>query len=141
LSKRSAKADRRARAIWRSGLLVLIFNTKPRYFVETIAFFSFYKDPEARPLWKTSTNCIFRIVNGSVVMKPPQMKPPQKTRLNEWLLGSTIMCPRCGCIWLVPALQHGENYRCRQCGCDVPRGSSDQAKPDSFKTGITELQQ
>src|SRR5690242_12781751 len=47
------------------------------------------------------------------------MRVENQTRFNEWLLGSTILCQSCGCLWLVPAAQHEDRYTCRQCGSDV----------------------
>lgn len=69
------------------------------------------------------------------------MKPAKSTKMNEWLLGSTVMCPTCGCLWLVPALQGGERYHCRQCGCEVPNNRPVKSQSDSGKTRITELRQ
>jgi hypothetical protein len=44
----------------------------------------------------------------------------KQIRFNEWLLGSTILCQSCGCLWLVPvAAQAAESYVCRQCGSTV----------------------
>ena len=40
-------------------------------------------------------------------------------RIREWLLGSTILCQSCGCLWLVPAAQKDDSYLCRQCGSQV----------------------
>jgi len=47
------------------------------------------------------------------------MRVEREIKLNEWLLGSTILCQSCGCLWLVPAPQIGETYACRQCGTAV----------------------
>jgi uncharacterized paraquat-inducible protein A len=47
------------------------------------------------------------------------MKVEKQRGFNEWLLGSTILCQSCGCLWLVPAAQSGDNYICRQCGTEV----------------------
>lgn len=44
------------------------------------------------------------------------MRVEQQIRFNEWLLGSTILCQSCGCLWLVPAAQKEDSYSCRQCG-------------------------
>jgi len=44
------------------------------------------------------------------------MRVEKQIRFNEWLLGSTILCDSCGCLWLVPAAQKQDSYRCRQCG-------------------------
>ena len=38
------------------------------------------------------------------------MRIEKQIRFNEWLLGSTILCQSCGCLWLVPAAQKDENY-------------------------------
>ena len=58
-------------------------------------------------------------------------------RFNEWLLGSTILCQSCGCLWLVPAAQKDDNYLCRQCGSEVnskPRpATSEQAGKGSSR--------
>jgi uncharacterized paraquat-inducible protein A len=47
------------------------------------------------------------------------MRVEKNVRLNEWLLGSTILCQSCGCLWLVPAAQNEDRYMCRQCGSEV----------------------
>jgi ribosomal protein S27AE len=47
------------------------------------------------------------------------MRVEKEIRFNEWLLGSTILCQSCGCLWLVPAAQHQDRYICRQCGSEV----------------------
>ena len=47
------------------------------------------------------------------------MSIEKQTRFNEWLLGSTILCHSCGCLWLVPAAQKEDSYLCRQCGSQV----------------------
>jgi len=47
------------------------------------------------------------------------MRVEKQIRFNEWLLGSTILCQSCGCLWLVPAAQQAEKYLCRQCGSTV----------------------
>ena len=47
------------------------------------------------------------------------MRVEKQIRFNEWLLGSTILCQSCGCLWLVPAAQRQDRYRCRQCGSEV----------------------
>gem|GEM_PF-794380 len=47
------------------------------------------------------------------------MKAEREIARNEWLLGSTILCESCGCLWLVPAAKQGESYQCRQCGGEV----------------------
>ena len=47
------------------------------------------------------------------------MRVEKNVRLNEWLLGSTILCQSCGCLWLVPAAQSEDRYTCRQCGSEV----------------------
>jgi uncharacterized paraquat-inducible protein A len=47
------------------------------------------------------------------------MRVENQIRFNEWLLGSTILCESCGCLWLVPAAQQEERYVCRQCGSEV----------------------
>jgi uncharacterized paraquat-inducible protein A len=44
------------------------------------------------------------------------MRVEKQIRFNEWLLGSTILCQSCGCLWLVPAAQQNDSYSCRQCG-------------------------
>jgi len=38
---------------------------------------------------------------------------------SHWLLGSTILCDSCGCLWLVPAAQKQDSYLCRQCGSEA----------------------
>ena len=47
------------------------------------------------------------------------MRVENQIRFNEWLLGSTILCHSCGCLWLVPAAQKQDSYLCRQCGSEV----------------------
>lgn len=47
------------------------------------------------------------------------MRLEKELRFNEWLHGSTILCQSCGCLWLVPAAQKEDRYRCRQCGSEV----------------------
>ena len=58
------------------------------------------------------------------------MRVENQIRFNEWLLGSTILCQSCGCLWLVPTGQKDDSYLCRQCGSPVntkPKSmSSDQ---------------
>jgi uncharacterized paraquat-inducible protein A len=39
--------------------------------------------------------------------------------LSEWLLGSTVLCHSCGCLWLIPSAQSLDSYRCRQCGTEI----------------------
>lgn len=48
-----------------------------------------------------------------------KMRVENQIRFNEWLLGSTILCQSCGCLWLVPAAQNEDRYTCRQCGSEV----------------------
>ena len=62
------------------------------------------------------------------------MRVENQIRFNEWLLGSTILCQSCGCLWLVPAAQATETYLCRQCGSNVttkinPNAGDSRAKP------------
>lgn len=47
------------------------------------------------------------------------MRVEKEIRFNEWLLGSTILCQSCGCLWLVPAAEREDRYVCRQCGSEV----------------------
>jgi len=47
------------------------------------------------------------------------MRIEKQIRFNEWLLGSTILCQSCGCLWLVPAAEKDDSYLCRQCGSKV----------------------
>jgi len=47
------------------------------------------------------------------------MRVENQIGLNEWLLGSTVLCKSCGCLWLVPSPQAGDTYLCRQCGSPV----------------------
>ena len=47
------------------------------------------------------------------------MRVENQIRFNEWLLGSTILCQSCGCLWLVPAAHNDDRYVCRQCGSEV----------------------
>ena len=57
------------------------------------------------------------------------MRIEKQIRFNEWLLGSTILCQSCGCLWLVPAAQQQDSYKCRQCGSTVANN------PDGAMTG------
>jgi uncharacterized paraquat-inducible protein A len=60
------------------------------------------------------------------------MKVENEIGLNEWLLGSTILCQSCGCLWLVPAAKSGDTYQCRQCGSQVntkEKSAGDSEKP------------
>jgi len=59
------------------------------------------------------------------------MRVENHIRFNEWLLGSTILCHSCGCLWLVPAAQKQDSYLCRQCGSEVTSNS----KPISGEQG------
>jgi uncharacterized paraquat-inducible protein A len=52
------------------------------------------------------------------------MRVEKQIRFNEWLLGSTILCQSCGCLWLVPPSQKEDTYLCRQCGSEVTSSSS-----------------
>jgi len=52
------------------------------------------------------------------------MRVENHIRFNEWLLGSTILCHSCGCLWLVPAAQKQDSYLCRQCGSEVTNKST-----------------
>jgi uncharacterized paraquat-inducible protein A len=52
------------------------------------------------------------------------MRVEKQIGLHEWLLGSTVLCPSCGCLWLVPAAQNGSSYTCRQCGSEVSTKTS-----------------
>jgi len=57
------------------------------------------------------------------------MQIEKQIGLNEWLLGSTVLCHSCGCLWLIPPAQTGDSYRCRQCGSEVKvTGKADQTK-------------
>lgn len=47
------------------------------------------------------------------------MRVEKEIRFNEWLLGSTVLCQSCGCLWLVPAAEREDRYVCRQCGSEV----------------------
>ena len=76
-------------------------------FIETIASFVIYK---AQRSYKTR----HRANRGMV-----PMRVEKEIRFNEWLLGSTILCQSCGCLWLVPAAQKQDSYVCRQCGSQV----------------------
>lgn len=51
------------------------------------------------------------------------MRIEKEIRFNEWLLGSTILCQSCGCLWLVPADQKDDSHICRQCGTRVSGNS------------------
>jgi Uncharacterized paraquat-inducible protein A len=61
------------------------------------------------------------------------LRVEKQTRFNEWLLGSTILCQSCGCLWLVPAAQKEDSYLCRQCGSEV----TTSAKPINGERGDT----
>jgi DNA-directed RNA polymerase subunit RPC12/RpoP len=57
------------------------------------------------------------------------MQSEKQIGLNEWLLGSTVLCHSCGCLWLIPSAQSGDSYRCRQCGSEVRvKGKADRTK-------------
>jgi uncharacterized paraquat-inducible protein A len=62
-----------------------------------------------------------------------EMRVEKQIKLNEWLLGSTILCQSCGCLWLVPAQQTGEAYKCRQCGSTVTVKAETGSSEDSGK--------
>jgi len=62
-----------------------------------------------------------------------EMRVEKQIGLHEWLLGSTILCQSCGCLWLVPAAQKGDNYSCRQCGSEV----SAKSTTDTSEKGVT----
>jgi RNA polymerase M subunit len=64
----------------------------------------------------------------------PEMRVEKQIGLHEWLLGSTILCQSCGCLWLVPAAQEGDNYSCRQCGSEV----SAKTTSTSSEKGVTQ---
>lgn len=55
------------------------------------------------------------------------MRIEKEIRFNEWLLGSTVLCQSCGCLWLVPAAQKEDSYICRQCGTRVSANSRSAA--------------
>lgn len=61
------------------------------------------------------------------------MRVEKQIGLHEWLLGSTILCQSCGCLWLVPAAQKTDSYSCRQCGSEVSTKSTG-AKSDTSAT-------
>ena len=65
------------------------------------------------------------------------MRVEKQIGFNEWLLGSTILCPSCGCLWLVPAAQAGDSYTCRQCGSEVSAKSSPRATDQRANSGKT----
>ena len=52
-------------------------------------------------------------------LRGKSMRVENQIRFNEWLLGSTILCQSCGCLWLVPAARNDDRYVCRQCGSEV----------------------
>ena len=66
------------------------------------------------------------------------MRVEKQIRFNEWLLGSTILCQSCGCLWLVPAAQKEDSYLCRQCGSEVTSsaepltGDHGDERPNSY---------
>ncbi len=66
------------------------------------------------------------------------MRVENQIRFNEWLLGSTILCDSCGCLWLVPAAQEQDSYSCRQCGSEVSskappmRGEQREKRPRGY---------
>jgi len=65
------------------------------------------------------------------------MRVEKQIKFNEWLLGSTILCQSCGCLWLVPAAQSAETYICRQCGSSVTTKSDSNLSNSSDKTEET----
>jgi len=70
------------------------------------------------------------------------MQIEKQIGLNEWLLGSTVLCHSCGCLWLIPSAQSGDSYRCRQCGSEVRviKGQSDRAKQTQRVTENPDLE-
>ena len=62
------------------------------------------------------------------------MRIEKQIRFNEWLLGSTVLCQSCGCLWLVPAAQKEESYLCRQCGTRVTNQQQPLAGDEPNKT-------
>jgi hypothetical protein len=64
-----------------------------------------------------------RFVNSAQQQGGTPMRVEKQIRFNEWLLGSTILCDSCGCLWLVPAAQKQDSYLCRQCGSEVTGNS------------------
>jgi uncharacterized paraquat-inducible protein A len=61
------------------------------------------------------------------------MRVEKQIRFNEWLLGSTILCDSCGCLWLVPAAQKQDSYHCRQCGSQVTTKTAQMTSPQPAK--------
>ncbi|HEY2961689.1 MAG TPA: hypothetical protein VGJ37_04700 [Pyrinomonadaceae bacterium] len=64
------------------------------------------------------------------------MRVENQIRFNEWLLGSTILCQSCGCLWLVPTGQNEDRYICRQCGSEVTSKAISRVDPKN-KTSNT----
>jgi uncharacterized paraquat-inducible protein A len=62
-----------------------------------------------------------------------RVRVEKQIRFNEWLLGSTILCQSCGCLWLVPAAQAADSYVCRQCGSTVDLKSSGTSNKQQTK--------
>jgi hypothetical protein len=84
---------------------------------------------------KDSRRLSFRRTDALLHMSQNKGEDPlrveKQTRFNEWLLGSTILCQSCGCLWLVPAAQKEDSYVCRQCGSEV----TNSAKPINGERG------
>jgi hypothetical protein len=66
------------------------------------------------------------------------MNLSHETRLNDWLIGSTVICTSCGCVWLVPNLKPDDRYLCRQCGAEAaPRNGQTTADTRTRQKGTT----
>ena len=61
------------------------------------------------------------------------MRTEKQIRFNEWLLGSTILCQSCGCLWLVPVAQKEDSYSCRQCGSQVSAKTAPSGGDQPYK--------
>ena len=68
------------------------------------------------------------------------MQIENKIGLSEWLLGSTVLCHSCGCLWLIPSAQSLDSYRCRQCGSEAKaKGKPDPEKQSHKERSASDL--
>ena len=65
------------------------------------------------------------------------MQIEKQIGLNEWIMGSTVLCHSCGCLWLIPSAQTGDSYRCRQCGSEVKVTAKVAAKKQTERIAKT----
>lgn len=58
----------------------------------------------------------------------------KRVELPNLLRGATVLCQKCSCVWLVPALENVERYRCRRCGYDLVVPAIARIDPQSAKS-------